>query len=661
MNVTRINLYRILCPILLAMTFPAYAVEKRDLHEQLLELAQQQQQDRRSQFAAISTNSDLKTLQKSLRAKFLRLLGGLSHDQGDPTTKIFGQIVAEDYVIEKLAFESSPGHFVPSLLYKPKAISGPLPAIISPCGHSPVGKAAGTYQVLHINLVKRGFIVLTYDPIGQGERSQFWNVAEAKSRFNLVCGEHAVLGNPLYLLGTSLARYRILDGLRAIDYLTSLPEVDSDRIGCVGNSGGGTLTAYVSALDPRIKAAAIGCYITALPRRMANRIEADPDADPEQDIAGFVSDGIDHAGLLALRVPRPTLLASAQFDFFPIEGARESFMEAKRLYKMAGVADRVEMAEAAEKHGLSRPLRKSIYSFFERWLAERKVNIEIAEIEVKPRSTAELLVCPDGQVNESLKSRHLFEIAQEDFPLRQQTDHDRADLLQLLNLDPDQSSYNCVELSPGRPANDELILFVNGNESQPWQKETQLMQKLKDLGRTVAVVDPRGVGTLRVKKNIKGHDYADPLTGVEENLAYNAFLVGKSLVGMRVADVQAAVGTMANEQRSRIVLCGRGDAALVVCLVAAIEPRVTHVAIQQMPLTFRHYFSPNGQPVNAASIVPSILRDYGDVCDILGAVSPRQIFCSGCIGDAPQDVPGIVEKRELISRNPSLLIDWLRK
>src|SRR4029077_10858285 len=139
---------------------------------------------------------------------------------------------------------------------------------------------------------------------------------------------------------TGLARYRIWDGIRAIDYLASLPEVDPDRIGCVGNSGAGTLTAYIGALAPRVKAAAIGCYITTLPRRMGNRIQTDPDADPEQDIAGFVSEGIDHAGLLALRVPRPTLLATAQFDFFPIEGARESFAEAKHLYRVAGAAER---------------------------------------------------------------------------------------------------------------------------------------------------------------------------------------------------------------------------------------------------------------------------------------------------------------------------------
>src|SRR5262249_47527099 len=153
-----------------------------------------------------------------------------------PPAKILGTIEASDYVIEKLVFESFPGYFVSALLYKPRSITGRVPGILSPCGHSPEGKAASTYQMLHINLVKRGYVVLNYDPVGQGERSQFWDAEKKQSRFNLVCGEHAVLGNPLYLLGTNLARYRIEDGIRALDYLASVPEVDAERIGCVGNS-----------------------------------------------------------------------------------------------------------------------------------------------------------------------------------------------------------------------------------------------------------------------------------------------------------------------------------------------------------------------------------------------------------------------------------------
>lgn len=658
MNSRMIRRLFILCPLLLTFAVPAFAGERPDVHQQLLDLADRQQKERRALFANVTSKGDLEALQKSLREKFLKLIGGLPQSTGAPPAKFLGEIEADDYIITKLAFESSPGYFVSALLYKPKEIKRRLPAIISPCGHSAVGKAADTYQIAHINLVKRGYIVLTYDPVGQGERSQFWDAEKKKSRFNLVCGEHAVLGNPLYLLGSSLARYRIWDGIRAIDYLTSLPDVDAERIGCVGNSGGGTLTAYISALDPRVKVAAIGCYITTLPRRMGNRIQADPDADPEQDIADFVKEGIDHAGLLALRAPRPTLLASAQFDFFPIEGARESFAEAKKLYQAAGAAERIAMAEAPEKHGLSLPLRKAAYAFFDRWLAERKSEVEGSEIAVKARPAKDLLVCKDGQVNVTFQSRHLLTLALEEFDSRKKSE--RASLTDLLRLDPKYADFRAVPLAGNAAVDQTLVVCINGNESRPWQEEKALVNALKNAGYAVVAVDARGIGSLRPKLSVKGRDHADPLNGVEENLAYNAFLVGKSLLGMRVTDVQAAVQKLtAQTKRSKIILCGRRDAAFVACLTAAIEPSVTHVATEEMPLTFRLYFDPAGRPINAASILPSLLKDFGDIDQVITAIAPRKMLSASGLGKMPQRLAPLEQRDGAFTENPALLIEWL--
>jgi cephalosporin-C deacetylase-like acetyl esterase len=628
------------------------------LHQQLLDLASRQQQTRRAHFAAVATKGDLETLQKALREKLLNMVGGLPSSQGVPPARTLGQIEAEDYVIEKLVFESLPGYFVSALLYRPQKITGRLPGILSPCGHSAVGKAAAPYQILHLNLVKRGYVVLTYDPVGQGERSQFWDVQQKKSRFNLVCGEHAVLGNPLYLLGTNLAHYRIMDGLRALDYLASRPEVDPERLGCVGNSGGGTLTAYIAALDARVKAAAIGCYITTLPRRMANRMQVDPDADPEQDLFGFVADGLDHAGLLALRVPRPTLLAAAQLDFFPIEGTRETFAETRKLYQIAGAADCLTLVEAAEKHGLSLPLRQVIYAFFDQWLADKTQRTD-REIAVQPRKPAELLVCKDGQVNVSFRSRHLLTLALAEFDHRPRPV--RIPLSRLLRLDPQDADYRSIRILDGKAADQTLVVCVNGNESRTWQDEKAFLQALTQRGHAVVVVDPRGVGSLRPNLTVKGHAYTDPLAGVEAELASNAFLVGKSLLEMRVTDVQLAVRKLAAESKqARIVLCGRRDAALVACLTAAIEPRITHVALEEMPLTYRWYFDPAGRPINAASILPGLLRDHGDLEQILAAIATRPMLVAAGFGQPSKVIPGLQQMEKRFTQSPALLTDWLK-
>jgi dienelactone hydrolase len=629
-----------------------------DVHQQLLDLAARQEQVRRARFAAVNSKADVDVLQSSLGDTFLRLLDGFPAKSGVPPVRKTGTIEADDYRIEKLVYESFPGYFVPALLYKPKQVASPRPGVLSPCGHSTTGKAAEAYQILHMNLVKRGYVVLTYDPVGQGERSQYWDALKGRSRFNLGCGEHAVLGNPLYLLGTSLARFRIWDGMRGLDYLASLPEVDASKIGCVGNSGGGTLTAYIAALDPRVSVAAICCYITTLRRRMGNRIQEDPSADPEQDIFGFVSTGVDHAGLLAMMVPRPTLVGTARFDFFPIEGARESFAEAKRLFEVAGAGDRIARAEAALGHGLSPPLRMAVYEWFGRWLAGRKEEVATAEFSVKPRAAHELLVCAEGQVNRTFRSRPLLPLALEEYDSKKKPQ--KIPLRQLLCLDPDLAGPHVTEVVVGSKPNRTAVVCINGNETRDWREEAGFLEGLARRGLTVIVVNPRGVAQGRAKLAVPGRNYADPLDGVEENIAYNAFLVGKSLVGMRVTDVLAAVRKILAERKPRrVVLCARRDAALTACLAAAVEPAIDLVATEDMILSFRTLFSAEGSPINAASIPPGLLQRFGDVAQVLAEIAPRRILIASGIGEALRYNQSVHSVPGRFSQDSRILTDWI--
>ena len=234
------------------------------------------------------------------------------------------------------------------------------------CGHSPVGKAHPGYQEIAVRLARRGYVVLCWDPVGQGERSQFWDEARGRSRYNLVCGEHAVLGNFATIAGTSLVRYMVWDGMRAVDYLLTRDDVDASRLAITGTSGGGFQSLWIGALDPRIAVVLPSCFPTALPMRMANRIFEDPDSDPEQDPPGLVSEGIDHPGLLLLAYPRPLHVSAAVLDFFPIEGTRKTMREVAAFYRRFGHGDRIALSEGYHKHQYSAENQAKAFAFLDR-------------------------------------------------------------------------------------------------------------------------------------------------------------------------------------------------------------------------------------------------------------------------------------------------------
>src|SRR6185295_18530567 len=130
-----------------------------------------------------------------------------------------------------------------------------------PVGHGVDGKA-GSRQIA-VGLATKGFIALAYDPLGQGERVQYYDPDLRDSKVGGPTTEHSHSNGHTLLIGDNVARYRIWDGIRGIDYLLTRPDVDGARIGCTGCSGGGTLTTYISALDDRVKAAAPSCYINS--------------------------------------------------------------------------------------------------------------------------------------------------------------------------------------------------------------------------------------------------------------------------------------------------------------------------------------------------------------------------------------------------------------
>jgi hypothetical protein len=316
---------------------------------------------RKSRIAELQTRADWLKYQAQVKEVLMQIVGPLP-DKTFLNPRVTGVVLKQGYRIEKILFESIPEYRVSGCLFIPDGLDEPRPAILNVIGHSLESFRRDIYQIPILNLVKKGFVVFAMDPMGQGERIQYTD-AEKKQvgLFNQSSTrEHSYITNQLFLTGASSARYWIWDGMRAIDYLLTRPEVDGDRIGVAGLSGGGTQTAYLAAFDDRIKAASPAGYICGF-RRLLQSIGPQ---DGEQNFYHGIASGIDHADLIEVFAPKPYLIAATTRDFFSIQGARETYAEVQNAYRAFGKPDHIQMTEDDYGHGYTLKNREATYAFF---------------------------------------------------------------------------------------------------------------------------------------------------------------------------------------------------------------------------------------------------------------------------------------------------------
>jgi dienelactone hydrolase len=339
-----------------------------------------------------------------MKARMREALGELP-ERTPLNPRVVGREGRDGYRIEKVIYESRPGHHVTATLYLPEG-PAPSPGVLMPIGHSIEGKAAEYVQRGAILLARHGLAVLAYDPIGQGERRQLLD-ERGRPVLSGSTTEHTMAGVGALLVGRSTASYRVWDGMRSLDYLAGRPEIDPRRLGCTGCSGGGTETAYLMALDDRVAVAAPSCYITSLERLF----ETIGPQDAEQNLTGQVAFGLEHADYITLRAPSPTLLCAATRDFFDIQGTWTSFREAKRAYGLLGHGERVDLFESDTTHGFPRPQREAVVRWMRRWLL--KIDDAPEEQDVAIASEADLRCTRTGQVLTEFDGRSVFDLTAE--------------------------------------------------------------------------------------------------------------------------------------------------------------------------------------------------------------------------------------------------------
>src|SRR5690606_20773692 len=294
-----------------------------------------------------------------------------------------GILERETFTVEKVLFESHPGFYVTAGFFLPKKRQNPAPAVIYACGHTELGFRSETYQHVILNLVEKGFIVLAFDPLGQGERLQYPDGETGKLKVGGPTREHSYAGVQTLLTGSSLTDYFVWDGIRVLDYLETRPEVDMKRIGITGRSGGGTQTAQIAACDERIYAAAPECYITSFKRLL----QSIGPQDAEQNPYNAIANGFDHADYLHIRAPKPTLIITTTHDFFSQQGARETFAEVQKSYAALGKTENVQMVEDFGVHESTKNNREALYAFFQQHL---NLPGNAKDVETSPFTVEEL-------------------------------------------------------------------------------------------------------------------------------------------------------------------------------------------------------------------------------------------------------------------------------
>jgi hypothetical protein len=293
-------------------------------------VASKDEADRAAAVSAIHTRAEAEARQSMVRGRLLSLIGTMPA-RTPLNARVLGESKADGFRIRKVIFESQPNFPVCALLYLPDSIfdGRKHPAILITPGHYPVGKASDFNTAAMF--ARNGFIVLSYDPIGEGERLQYPDPSNpGKSLASAPTGEHGEASLQPMLIGDTFALYVVWDAMRSIDYLAGLPEVDPKRIGAFGCSGGGTVTALTAALDARIAAIGVACYITSFDSLLASL----GPQDAEQSTPRFISSGLDFPDLIELAAPRPYAVISTYSDMFPFMGARASVAEARRFYAL---------------------------------------------------------------------------------------------------------------------------------------------------------------------------------------------------------------------------------------------------------------------------------------------------------------------------------------
>src|SRR5688572_11433321 len=280
-----------------------------------------------------------------LRAHILATAGLLPMPERTPLApEIFGKVAKNDYTVEKVYFQSLPGFLVTGNLYRPIG-QGPFPAVLAPHGHWAYGRlentALNSVPGRAINLARQGFVVFTYDMIGYDDSRQLPHTFGAKRET---------------LWGMSLAGLQLWNSIRSLDFLQSLPDVQKDALAVTGESGGGTQTFLLAAVDDRVKVA-VPVNMISLHMQGGCLCENAP-------VLRLDTNNVEIAATIA---PRPLLMISATGDW-TANTLEAEYPAVRAVYSLLDAPDHVQAVRMQADHNYNKESREAMYAWLARWM-----------------------------------------------------------------------------------------------------------------------------------------------------------------------------------------------------------------------------------------------------------------------------------------------------
>ena len=605
---------------------------------------------RNARIARLRTKADAERYLSSVRKKIASSLH-LPREKCPLDPRITGTVDFPECTLEKVLLQSRPGVTLTCNFLLPRNRKGKVPAVLMLSGHAPDGKASAMYQCGSRGLAARGFAVLTVDPIGQGERNLYAGIEQTP---RAPTEQHTLAAKQLIPVGEDLFSWRIWDAMRALDYLESRPEVDPARIGAHGESGGGTLTIWLTACDPRVAWAAPASAVTT----WLHNVENEMPVDYEQIPFSAAAKGLDCGDFLAAAAPRPLRLLGQTQDFFDPRGFTEIHDQLKHIYTLLGCPEKVDYAMDTHTHGLFQPLRESAYDFFCRCAGLPNPRKEEAPVELVPESR--LWAAPGGSVYNLPGEKRIWEISAEKAAKlkRKRRALSREEmalrLKRLLGIRPlgtpycrrllyrfftDSGSFQNysrfgLETEPGRvmcmlhrsakkalfydfmPVAGKTVLYVADQDSA-----SELKLREPEPGDALYSLDCRGIGECMPTscEQMPERDFYY-YYGFDYHYASLHLLWGESICGRRTEEVLAALELTGEKSSSgRVSLEARGFGCIPALFAAVISDRVSEVRLEGCPGSWERIASEMllSHAVSPASALPGGILALTDIPELI--------------------------------------------